>query len=74
MAERPVTGGDRIEVVVHPKAGPEVWEMDGAIGYVQRRFVDAREPTVEVLFPATGVRKQVTMKLSLDSVKRKKDG
>ncbi len=71
--EKPVTGGDRVEVIVRGVDGPEVWALDGSVGYVQRRFVDASQPTVEVLFPPTPLRKQLTLKLSLDSVKRKKE-
>lgn len=49
--EHPVTGGDRVEVVVNASDDPDVWAMDGRIGYVQRRYVNAKEPVVEVLFP-----------------------
>lgn len=70
--ERPrfPTGGDRVQVIVNEADGPDVWVMDGRIGYVQRRYVDANRPVVEVLFPPTGVRKQVTLKLPLGAVKK----
>ncbi len=71
--EKPVTGGDKIEVVLVRCYHPEIAVLDGAIGYVQRRFVDANNPTVEVLFPPTKSRGQVMRKLPLDAVKRKKE-
>ncbi len=70
MMEKPVTGGDRVEVVLNHCYHPDIAVMDGAIGYVQRRFVDAKKPTVEVLFPPTKSRGQVVGKLPLDAVKR----
>lgn len=71
--EKPVTGGDRVEVVLVRCYNPEIAILDGAIGYVQRRFVDSNTPTVEVLFPPTRSRGQVMRKLPLDAVKLKKE-
>ncbi len=71
--EKPVTGGDKIEVVLARCYHWDFAYLDGATGYVQRRFVDANNPTVEVLFPPIKSRGQVMRKLPLDAVKRKKE-
>ncbi len=71
--EKPVTGGDKVEVILARCYNPEIAVLDGAIGYVQRRFVDSNNPTVEVLFPPTKSRGQVMRKLPLDAVKLKKE-